>query len=354
MGLFMDGDGIPIGFNMTEGNMNEQTTLKPLEKRILSDFKLSKFVICTDAGLSSTDNRKYNNTSERAFITTQSIKKLKHHLKEWALDSKGWRLPSSVKTYDISKLDDVKQLDKLTGDKDEVKEKTFYKERWINENGLQQRLIVTYSIKYRDYHKKIRDNQIARAIKLIARKPEKWKKSNQNDFKRFIDSKSYTYDGQAAKKEVLSIDIAQITKEEAFDGFYGVCTNLEDKPEVIIKVNNRRWEIEECFRIMKGEFKARPVYLSRDDRIKAHFMTCFITLMIYRFLEKKLEEKFTCNQIINGLRGMNFYKAEGEGYVPTYTRTDFTDAIHEAFGFRTDYEIVNLKQVKKIIKATKR
>jgi transposase len=338
---------------MFDGSMNEQPTLKPLEERIISDFGLSKFVVCTDAGLSSTDNRKFNTKGGRAFVTTQSIKKLKKHLKEWALSDTGWYLPGSLRAYDISKLDNQKYLDKFTGDTDAVKEKVFFKERWIKEDGFEQRLVVTYSIKYRDYHRKIREGQVIRALRLISKNPKKCKKANQNDFKRFIESKSYTKDGQAAKKEILSIDSALIAKEEIFDGFYGSCTNLEDEPEVIAMINHRRWEIEECFRIMKSEFKARPVNLSRDDRIKAHFMTCFITLLIYRLLEKKLGDEFTCCRIIDGLREMNFHKIEGEGYVPTYTRNDFTDALHEVFGFRTDYEIVTNKQMKNIFKATK-
>jgi len=353
MGLFMDGDGMPLAFDMADGNTNEQITLKPLEKRIISDFKLSKFVVCTDAGLSSTANRKFNDIGGRAFVTTQSIKKLKHHLKEWALESEGWCLTGSKRVYDISKLDDEKYLDTFTGDKAEVKDKTFFKERWINEDGLQQRLIITYSIKYRDYQRKIRDGQVRRALRLIAKSPKKWKKANQNDFKRFIESKSFTKAGEEAKKEVLSIDSDLIAKEEIFDGFYGSCTNLEDDPQVIVKINKRRWEIEECFRIMKSEFKARPVHLSRDDRIKAHFMTCFITLLIYRILEKKLSDEFTCHQIIDELRDMNFLKVPGEGYIPTYTRTSFTDALHEAFGFRTDYQIVTNKLMNNIFKTTK-
>ena len=139
-----------------------------------------------------------------------------------------------------------------------------------------------------------------------------------------------------------------------YDGFYAVCTNLEDAASDILKVNHRRWEIEECFKIMKSVFKSRPVYLSRDDRIKAHFTTCFLSLVIYRYLEKNLENRFTCEDIITTLKDMNFYEIEGEGYIPTYTRTDLTDALHEAFGFRTDYQIVTTKQMKKIFKDTKK
>ena len=310
MGLFMDGDGIPLAFSINRGNMNEQLTLKPLEKKIIFDFEISKFIVCTDAGLASEANRKFNNKDNRAFITTQSIKKLKDHLKKWALSTDGWKLPGSEKTYDISKLDEM--IDKA-GAEDKIKicEKVFYKERWINENGLEQRLIVTYSIKYRDYQRKIRSSQIQRAQSLIDTNPTKIKKCNANDYKRFIKKTSFTSDGEAADKEIYSIDSLLIQKEEAFDGFYGVCTNLEDDVSEIIKINLRRWEIEECFRIIKSEFKARPVYLSNDDRIEAHFITCFISLIIYRLLEKRLKEEFTCHEIISGLRNMEFFDVKG-------------------------------------------
>jgi transposase len=358
MGMFMDGDGIPLAFEMSAGNTNEQTTLKPLEEKILADFNLSKFVVCTDAGLSSSANRKFNDIGDRAFITTQSVKKLKKHISQWAFASSGWHLSGSPDTYDISKIenDDEKKSgrDRFTGGMENLKNLTFYKERWINEDGLEQRLIITYSFKYRDYQRKIRAGQIERAVKLTEKNPGKLKKSGQNDYKRFIERTSCTPDGEIAEKENYSINEALIAKEEAFDGFYGVCTNLEDDISDIIKVNHRRWEIEECFRIMKSEFKARPVYLQRDDRIRAHFMTCFITLVLYRFLEKRLDEKFTCCEIMGGLRGINFLKVPGEGYIPAYTRTDFTDALHEAFGFRTDYEIVTDRQMKKIFKETKK
>ncbi len=353
MGLFMDGDGIPLAFSINRGNMNEQLTLKPLEKKIISDFELSKFIVCTDAGLASEDNRKFNSKDERAFITTQSIKKLKEHLKKWALAPDGWKLSGSDKTYDISKLDEM--IDKATPkDKAKIISKVFYKERWIKENGFEQRLIVTYSIKYRDYQRKIRNSQIERAQKAIQNNPTKIKKCNANDYKRFINKTSCTPDGEIADKEIYRIDQALIEKDEAFDGFYSACTNLEDDASEIIKVNHRRWEIEECFRIMKSEFKARPVFLKKDDRIKAHFITCFISLIIYRLLEKRHNEEFTCHEIISELRNMNFKKVKGEGYEPLYTRTDFTDAFHDTFNFRTDYQIVTTSMMKKIFKETKK
>lgn len=352
MGLFMDGDGIPLAFSINRGNMNEQLTLKPLEKKILSDFKLSKFIVCTDAGLSSEDNRKFNDKDGRAFITTQSIKKLKEHLKKWAIASNGWKLSGSDKTYDISKLDEM--IDKANAeDKAKMRSKVFYKERWIKENDLEQKLIVTYSVKYRDYQRKIRDSQIERAQKTIDTNPDNIKKCRQNDYKRFVHKTNCTADGEVAENEIYSIDTALIKKEEVFDGYYGVCTNLDDDVSEIIKVNHRRWEIEECFRIMKSEFKARPVYLSNDDRIEAHFTTCFISLIIYRLLEKRLHEEFTCHEIISELREMNFKEIQGKGYEPIYTRTDFTDALHEAFDFQTDSQIVTTSMMKKIFKKTK-
>ena len=167
MGLFMDGDGIPLAFNITSGNTNEQITLTPLEEKILEDFKLSKFIVCTDAGLASAANRKFNDKDERAFITTQSIKKLKKHLMDWALSTDGWHLSGDKKIYDISKLEETEESRELYYDR------KFYKERWINENGLEQKLIVTYSIKYKDYQRKVRNSQIERASKLILQKPAK-------------------------------------------------------------------------------------------------------------------------------------------------------------------------------------
>ena len=348
MGLFMDGDGIPLAFSITAGNTNEQITLTPLEEKILEDFKLSKFIVCTDAGLASTANRKFNDKDDRAFITTQSIKKLKRHLMDWALDSNGWYLSGDKKEYNINEIEKDETSLEL------FKDRTFFKERWIKENGLEQKLIVTYSLKYRNYQRQIRNSQIERAKVAIANKSFKLDKCNQNDFKRFIKKTNITKDGEVAEKKVLSLNTDTIQKEEKFDGFYGVCTNLDDDPEEIIKVNQRRWEIEESFRIMKSEFKARPVYLSRDDRITAHFTTCFLSLVILRFLEKMLDEKYTSSEIIDTLKNMNMQKNFDCSYEPIYTRTDLTDDLHEKFGFRTDYEILQESRLKKILTKTKK
>ncbi len=349
MGLFMDGNGLPLAFDLTPGNTNEQTTLQPLEKKIIKDFEFSEFVVCTDAGLASNANRKFNNINNRKFVTTQSIKKLKKYLKDEALDlTKGWKLSGSSKTYNISKLrTDEKLIEKY-------RDKTFYKERWIKEDGLEQKLIITYCVKYQEYQKNIRNNQINRAKKIIASNPDKLKKPKQNDPKRFIKTLNVTKDGELAEKSIYAINQSVIDEEGKYDGLYAVCTNLEDPVEDIIKVNHRRWEIEESFRIMKTDFKSRPVFHSKDEMIKAHFLTCFLALVVFRYVEKRLDEKYTAPEIIDTLRDMNLKLENNDSYIPIYIRTDLTDDLHDKFGFRTDFEVVSEKNIKKILKQTKK
>ena len=342
MGLFMDSDGIPLAFSVFDGKQNEQPSMTPLEKKIIKDFDNSDFIVCTDSGLSSTANRKFNSIQGRNFITTQSIKKLKGFLQVFCLDDDGWYLPGSNKKYKLSELDEEADYDKV-----------FYKDRWMNENNLEQHLIVTYSIKYRNYQRTIRNRQVERAKKFLEN-PSSLSKKNANDPKRFIDQGHCTADGEVANKTITVLNENQINNEARFDGLYAVCTNLDYDVTNIIKINQKRWEIEECFRIMKTEFKARPVYLSKEDRIMAHFTTCFTALVIYRILEKKLNEKYTCEEIMKTLRTMDMMIAPGEGYIPTYTRTDLTDTLHETFGFRTDYQIISQKNMRKILNQTKK
>lgn len=349
MGLFLDGNGLPLAFSITPGNTNEQTTLKPIEQKIIDDFNTSKFVVCTDAGLASTANRKFNNKEGRSFITTQSIKKLKNKFKEEAIDlTKGWMLIGTDKKYNISKLKEDERLIEI------YKDKIFYKERWIKENDLEQRLIVTFSVKYQEYQKNIRNNQIERAKKLISKNPQKIGKAKQNDFKRFVNTISTTPDGEVAETNNYFLNEDLIKEEEKYDGLYAICTNLEDDVKDIIKINHNRWEIEESFRIMKSDFKSRPVYLSKEDRIKAHFTTCFLALYLYRYLEMELNEEFTTEQIITTIKNMNLVKEKQNYFSPAYTRTDLTDKLHDFIGFRTDYEIISEKNLEKIIQSTKK
>ena len=348
MGLFMDKSGIPLAFCINPGNQNEQLSLKPLELQIMRDFELSKFVICTDAGLSSDANRKFNNYGERSFITTQSIKKLKSELKEWCLSPDGWELEGSRKKYDISNLED----------NEENRNKIFYKQRYIEgydeerDISFNQTLIITYSLKYKIYQRTLRDRQIERAKKYLEH-PSTADKRSQTDAKRFIKKTPYTGDGEIASKAKYEINEDVIAEESRYDGFYAVCTNLDDDPADIAKINHDRWEIEESFRIMKTEFEARPVYLQRDDRIEAHFLTCFIALMIYRILEKQLDDKYTCSELIKTMKEMKMRKIDDHGYIPCYTRTAITDALHENAGIRTDYELTTPKSMAGIIRRTK-
>ena len=349
MGLFLDGDGIPLAFNTFPGNQNEQPSLKPLEKKIIKDFNNSEFIVCTDAGLASSTNRKFNDINGRKFVTTQSLKKLKDFISEWSIDlSSGWRLPGHDKTYNISNLKDDENLINKYYDK------IFYKERWIKENGLEQRLIVTFSPKFREYQKRIRENQISRANEIINRNPKIIKSNNENDPKRFITTTATTSNGEIADENHYSLNLDKINNEAKYDGFYAVCTNLEDDVQEIIKINKRRWEIEESFRIMKSEFKARPVYLSREDRIKAHFTTCFLALTIFRYLEKKLNEKYTVTEIIANLKEYNFVNFKGFGFIPTYKYNNVKEDLNNIFNINTNKEIISDKNFKKIIKNTKK
>ena len=361
MGLFMDMDGIPIAFSISPGNDNEQNTMIPLEKKIIEQFDMSKFVVCTDAGLSSATNRYFNDYDKedgsRSFITTQSIKKLKSRLKKWALDPDGWRLSGDKgrTLYNLQKLDEEKDRNNIYFKSTWIKEKSS-----VNVNGitksveLEQQLIVTYSIKYKHYLRSIRDGQIERAKKLAAKGEKSVGKKRQNDPRRFIKTTHTTEQGELADNASCYIDQNIISDEEQYDGFYAVCTNLEDQPEEIVKVNKRRWEIEECFRIMKTDFEARPVYVKRQERILAHFITCFISLIVYRYLEKKLDGEYSINQILSSLREMDFIRYEGKGYQPLYTRTKLTDALHDAFGFCTSKQIVPIKKMRNICAITKK
>ena len=180
-------------------------------------------------------------------------------------------------------------------------------------------------------------------------------RKNQNDPARFIQKTTLTSDGEIADKSVYELDVERINEEAMYDGFDAVITNLEDNPSEIIKINKQRWEIEENFRIMKSDFEARPVYVQRDDRIKAHFLTCYISLLVYRLLEKKLGEEFTCSQILETIRGMNVtLLSKDNGYIPSYKRTKLTDALHHTFKFRTDFEFITKSSMRSIVSNTKK
>jgi len=226
----------------------------------------------------------------------------------------------------------------------------FYKIIQTETKSVKQDLIVTFSFKYFDYNRNIRNNQIERAKKSIENGNVTRRGKNQNDYRRFIDSTTSTNNGEVAENISYSINQSVIDDEEKFDGFYALTTNIVDDISEILKIIKGRWEIEESFRIMKSDFLARPVNLSREDRIKAHFMTCFISLFIYRLLEKELDYKYTTSEILKTLRSMEMSEHKGLGFEPIYERTEITDDLHELCKFNTDYEIVSYKKIKKIFK----
>ena len=345
MGLFMDGDGIPLSFNIYPGNQNEQKSLIPEENKIINNFKLddSKIVLCTDAGLASDEIKKFNVKDNRGFVITQSLKKLKDEYKKEVFDKSNWRIANDFKNF--YNLDNIEQDSSL---KEKYYDTLFYKIIQTETKSVKQDLIVTFSFKYFDYNRNIRNSQIEKARKSIENNQVTRKGKNQNDYRRFIDSVNSTDNGEVAENITYSINQDIIAEEEKYDGYYALTTNLIDDVNEIFKIVKGRWEIEESFRIMKSDFLARPVNLSREDRIKSHFLTCFISLFLYRLLEKKLDYKYTTSQILNTLRNMNVLESKGDGYIPIYTRTDLTDELHNVFNFRTDYEINTYKNFKKI------
>ena len=340
MGLFMDGDGIPLAFSLFPGNANEQTSLKPLEKKVLGDFGCQKFIYCSDAGLGSESIREYNHMGERAYIVTQSIKKLKKEEKEWALSPQGFKRVSDDTPVDITKLsEDDKGL--------------YYKDEPYTTKKLHQRLIITYSPKYALYQKTIRDKQVERAQKMLDSGKSKKNRKNPNDPARFIGKIAVTEEGEAADIQHY-LDEGKISDEAQYDGLYAVCTDLlDDDVSDILKVSEGRWQIEECFRIMKTDFSARPVYLQDENRIKAHFLICFLALTLYRFLEKKLDYKYTCEELLDTLKAMNFAEIQEQGFIPLYRRELITDDLHEICGFRTDYQFITKSSMRTIQKKSK-
>lgn len=370
MGLFMDGNGLPIAMNIYPGNENETKQLIPLQEKIVKEYDLEdkKTIICTDAAMCTDKIKQFNIKDGRAFVITQSIKKLKDVYKEEVFEDGNWRI--------VGDLTHIYNLSDILNDEEKCKlyyETIFYKIVQTETASVVQDLIVTFQIKYRDYLRCVRNGQIERARKKITSNPkgEKIKSSvNPNDYRRLIkeevtemkkevknSKEENSLNKEKEKTKYLysySIDESVIKDEEKYDGYYGITTNLTGDIKDILAISKNRWEIEESFRILKTDFESGTVHLSREDRIKAHFLTCFISLLIYRILENKLDYKYTNTQIINKLREMEVYEEKGVGYCPTYTRNDLTDDLHAFFGFRTDYEIINYEKFKKIFQQVKK
>lgn len=382
MGLFLDGNGFPIAMNIFPGNKNESTTLIPLQEKILgidpeTKEKIESFnlenketIICTDAAMCTDEIKKFNIKDGKAFVITQSIKKLKDIYKEEVFEDGNWRIIDDL--YHTYKLEDI--LNDVEKSK-KYYETIFYKIVQTETAHVKQDLIVTYQIKYRDYLRNVRNGQIERAKNKIKSNEDGDKiklSNNPNDYRRLIKESVSTAsnnkktdknekDKNSLNKEEkvkyiysYEIDNDVIKEEEKYDGYYGITTNLNGEIEDILQISKNRWEIEENFRILKTDFESGTIHLSREDRIISHFLTCFISLLIYRILENKLDYKYTNTQIIEKLREMEVYEEKGSGYSPAYVRNDLTDDLHETFNFRTDYEITTYENFEKIFKQLKK
>ena len=342
MGMFTDGDGIPLAFSLFPGNQNEQKSLKPLEKKVIKDFGCEKFIYCSDAGLGSESIREFNDIGDRSFIVTQSIKKLKKEEKDWALAPTGFRRLSDGK-----EIEDIRNID--PEDKD-----VYYKEDPYTPKNIHQTLIVTYSPKYAAYQREIREKQVERAKEMLSAGKHNKQRRNPNDPARFIESISVTNEGEVAEKKTYLLNEDKISEEAKYDGLYALCTDLlDDDPADIIKVSEGRWQIEACFRTLKTDFEARPVYVRNDQSIKAHFLVCFLSLLVFKLMEKRLEKKYTCEEILDTLKAMNFADIQEQGYIPLYERNRITDDLHKIGGFRTDFDFITKQKMKNIEKLSK-
>lgn len=353
MGLFIDGNGYPLAFNIDSGNTNEQTTLRPLEKQIMKDFKLSKFLVCTDAGLGSFSNRQFNTIGDRTYIVTQSLKQLSSEYQADAFSNTGWHLLGNKQSVNLSKIDKYDSKNNNIYYKEVIMTRAKKDAKTKEKITLNERMIITFSPKYAAYQKNIRDAQILRAKEIIEKHPEQFTKLPQNNAKRFIQKENITDDGECTDKYKLYYKDSLEKYEAQFDGLYALCVPeaMDGNVEDILKISKGRWEIEESFRIMKSEFKARPVYLRLDDRIKAHFVICYLSLLVYRILEKqKLKEKYTTDQIISTLKDMQTNKVEGIGYKQLYAKSDITTALNDNYDFNLDQDFIGIKNMKKFIK----
>ena len=359
MGLFMDADGYPFAMNINPGNTSETKTMIPSEEKFLKDFDMKgkNIIVCTDAAMSSDDIKRFNVKDGRGFIITQSIKKLSDDLQKYALDKKGWRKVGNIEnTYDLEKIENDKKS------KEENYETIFYKEIECETKSVKQTLIITFSFKYQEYKNKIKQHQFDRAIKLVEETNRKNKNTkdtekikiskNPNDPKRVIKETRTTDAGEIACNIEYMVDQEILEEEQKYSGLYGITTNLINDTQTVIKVLHNKWEIEESFRIMKEEFDTGTVYLSREDRIKGHFITCYLSLFIYRYLEHQLNDKYTVYEIVKKLQEMKILELKGKGFVPLQTRDDLTDDLHAFLGLNTDTEIITYKKIKEIYDLT--
>ena len=364
MGLFMDKDGIPITMGLYPGNMNEQKTVHELESKMIRTLKNKRIIYCGDAGLGSASIRVFNDLGGRAFIVTQSIKKLSEELQNDIFNDTGYKLLSNNSCVTLKHM---KSFDKFDENNISLYQDKAYKEIIVDSNVdlglfeekifkngntktvkskaiLKQKIIITYSRKMAEYQKNIRNKQIERAKALLARGVDDIRKG-PNDIARFI---------KCTNRTLYTLDQDRIDLEEKYDGFYAIATNLlEDDPKDIIEINSQRYKIEDCFRVLKTNFNGRPVHHRLDKRIVAHFMICYTALLIYRLLEKQLKDKkydFTINEILTTLKNMNVSNRDGLFYEAEFTSSKVCTALNDLFNFGLDKKYYQNSELTKLVK----
>lgn len=373
LGLFMDKNGYPLSFCVHDGNKSETQTMIPLEQKVIEEYQLSNFIVCTDAAMAVADNKIFNSTGEKHFVTTQPIKKLSKQYTEWALDPTGWRAYVHISENDTPEEKERKMLEiyKKTKynineiDEDKHRDTIFFKklpfDQDIKDDGVKikidQMLYVTYSVKYKRFLEMKRAEHIKKAEAAISR-GDKFEKRNVRDYKRLIGKTMCTKEGELAEIVEYYIDQDVIEKEKMFDGFYGVSTDIDNSVGTVITVLKNKWEIEESFRIMKTDFQARPIFVSRDDRIKAHLLTCYLTLFLFRYLEKHyMNERYTAETIIKTIREMDGSVVDGtigsDGINPLYEYSDCCQALCFHTGIMLDRAYLLDKYLSKVIKEAK-
>lgn len=366
MGLIMDRRGIPISMCIHPGNTNEQLTAVPLEKEVIKMTGNKKFIYCADAGLGSYNIRKFNDMGGRAYIVTQSVKKLGQEIKDIVFNDSNYRLLSND---DAITLKEMRTFNKKDANNLSLYNDFAYKvipantamdtglyEEKVYKNGrtkkvkakgtLHQYIIVTFSRKMMEYQRTIRERQLERAKKLLRLKdPEKIKKG-PNDIRRFLKNTS-----SDTANYVLDMD--KIHEEEKYDGFYAVATNLDDSAKDILAVAQNRYKIEDCFRIMKTNFDARPVFLRKPERIRAHFLICYTALLIYRLMECKLDDNLThvtTSNLIKTLRNMNVVNMDDMYYKSIYSGSQALDALERCFELQLNRKYYRPSDLNKIVK----
>ena len=372
MGLFMDADGIPLSMCITSGSDNEQTTAIPLEKKLVNMFKGKKFIYCADAGLGSLNIRNFNSMGGRAFIVTQSIKKLSGKLQTAVFNDCDYRLLSSNGTVS---LQEMKSFDRFNPENLELYNDMAYKviiadsafdlglyedKQFKNGNTrkvkskavVKQKVIITFSRKAMEYQRYIRSRQIERAKAMLSDLDPDTYKKGPNDVTRFIKRTSSTKTGERAT-DLYELDLDKIAEEEKYDGFYAVATNLDDDVRTIISISSNRYKIEDCFRVMKTNLSARPVYHHKRDRIIAHFMICYTALLIHRLLQTKLDRygtHFSTESIIRTLQNMEVANIEDMCYMSTYSSSQVCTALNALFDLGLDKKYYQPKELNKKLK----